>query len=277
MRATLEAVSRDFAASGETLQETAKLLGAGQSNSLEARLAVCQGRLALMTQEFDTAVDLFARAFRFGRDLENPQLLRIHADYVEVLLLAGKKSEAVAVTEDLRRRTANAPSEWARLVLTKLDAQLLDGEESLAAFEQVIDEWDSGNHQFTKARTMLAFATRLKELGYDRRGIEVLQEAKALMEVAGVDIGDKVFVSTPDYEANMSVLELLDEKELPVVRLLVRGLKNRSIANELYISVRTVELRLTSIYRKAGVKSCFELLRLVSEQDEFSDEGEESA
>ncbi|MEY9258556.1 DNA-binding CsgD family transcriptional regulator [Brevibacterium epidermidis] len=277
MRATLEAVSRDFATAGETLQETAKLLGAGQSKSLEARLASGQGRLALMTQEFDTAVGLFARASRFGRDLENPQLLRIHEDYVEVLLLAGRKDDAVAVAEDLRRRAATAPSEWAHLVLKKLDAQLLDGEESIAAFEQVIAEGESGNHQYTRARTMLAFATRLKELGYDRRSIEVLQDAKALMEVAGVDIGNKVFVSTPDYESNMSVLELLDEKELPVVRLLVRGLKNRSIANELYVSVRTVELRLTSIYRKAGVKSRFELLRLVSEQEEFKADADESA
>ena len=277
MRATLEAISRDFAEAGVTLQETAKLLGAGQSNSLEARLAGGQGRLALMTQEFDTACDHFARAFRYGRDLENPQLLRIHEDYVEVLMLSGRKGDAVAVAEDLRRRAAAAPSEWAHLVLKKFDAQLLDGEESLAAFEQVIDEWEGGKHEYLRARTMLAFATRLKELGYDRRSIEVLQDAKALMEVAGIEIGDKVFVSNPNYESNTPVLELLDEKELPVVRLLVRGLKNRSIASELYVSVRTVELRLTSIYRKAGVKSRFELLRLVSEQDGAGEGEEESA
>ena len=268
---------RDFAAAGETFQETAKLLGAGQSRSLEARMAVCQGRLALMTQEFDLAVDLFARAFRYGRDLENPQLLRIHEDYVEVLLLSGRKGDALAVAEDLRRRAATAPSEWARLVLKKLDAQLLAGEESVAAFEQVIDEWEGGKHEYMLARTMLAFATRLKELGYDRRSMEVLQDTKALMDVAGIRIGDKAFVSTPDYESNMRVSELLDDKELPVVQLLVRGLKNRAIASELFISVRTVELRLTSIYRKVGVKSRFELLRLVSEQDEFREDGEESA
>lgn len=225
-----------------------------------------------MTQEFDTACDHLARAFRYGRDLENPQLLRIHADYVEVLLLlSGRKSEAVAVAEDLSRRAATAPSEWARLVLRKLDAQLLDGEASVAAFEQIIDEWVSGNHQHIGARTILAFSTRLKELGYDRRSLEVFQNARALMEVAGIEIGEKVFVSTPNYESNTPVLELLDEKELPVVRLLVRGLKNRAIASELYVSVRTVELRLTSIYRNAGVKSRFELLRLVSEQEELKD------
>lgn len=277
MRATLEAISRDFAAAGMTLQETAQLLGAGLSNSLEARLAIGQGQVALMTQDFGVACDHFARALRYGRDLENPQLLRIHEDYVEVLLLSGRKDDAVAVAEDLRRRAATAPSEWARLVLKKFDAQLLDGEESLAAFEQVIDEWEGGKHEYLRARTMMAFATRLKELRYDRRSIEVLRDAKALMEVAGIDIGDKVFVSSPNYESNTPVLELLNEKELPVVRLLVRGLKNRSIASELYVSVRTVELRLTSIYRKAGVKSRFELLRLVSEQDEAGEGEEESA
>ena len=39
----IEAIFRNFAEAGETLQETAKLLGAGQSNSLEARLAGGQG------------------------------------------------------------------------------------------------------------------------------------------------------------------------------------------------------------------------------------------
>ena len=124
---------------------------------------------------------------------------------------------------------------------------------------------------------MLAFATRLKELGYDRRSIELLHDAKVLMEVAGIEIGDKVFDSSPNFESNTPVLELLDEKELPVVRLLVRGLKNQSIASELYVSVRTVERRLTSIYRMAGVKTRFELLRLVSEQDAAGEGEEESA
>lgn len=58
--------------------------------------------------------------------------------------------------------------------------------------------------------------------------------------------------------------ELLDHRELPVVRLLARGYKNQSIAHELFVSVRTVELRLTGVYRKFGVKSRFELLKLVA-------------
>ena len=146
MMVTLETISRNFAKTGVALQETAKLLGAGQSNSLEARLASGQGRVAQMTQEFDIACDHFARAFRHGRDLKNPQRLRIHEDYAEVLMLSGRKGYAVVVAEDLRRCAAAAPSEWAHLVLKKFDAQLHDGKESLAAFEQVIDEWEGGKH-----------------------------------------------------------------------------------------------------------------------------------
>jgi len=59
-------------------------------------------------------------------------------------------------------------------------------------------------------------------------------------------------------------LELLSADERAVADLVVRGLHNKEIAAALYLSVRTVELRLTHIYRKVGARSRAHLVSLMS-------------
>jgi two-component system, NarL family, response regulator LiaR len=53
-------------------------------------------------------------------------------------------------------------------------------------------------------------------------------------------------------------LEPLSPREQEVLQLLARGLNNRMIAQELYISDRTVQAHLTSIFAKMGVSSRLE-------------------
>ncbi len=49
--------------------------------------------------------------------------------------------------------------------------------------------------------------------------------------------------------------EVFTEREAAVLRLVARGLHNKEIADELHLSVRTVESHIQSIFRKAGVSS----------------------
>ncbi|MGV2482119.1 UNVERIFIED_CONTAM: helix-turn-helix transcriptional regulator, partial [Salmonella enterica subsp. enterica serovar Weltevreden] len=52
--------------------------------------------------------------------------------------------------------------------------------------------------------------------------------------------------------------------ELKVVELVRAGLKNKDIAGRVFVSLRTVELRLTAAYRKLGVGSRTELVSLLA-------------
>jgi DNA-binding CsgD family transcriptional regulator len=47
----------------------------------------------------------------------------------------------------------------------------------------------------------------------------------------------------------------LTATELRVAELVVAGHANKQVAAELYITVRTVESNLTSVYRKLGIRS----------------------
>jgi DNA-binding NarL/FixJ family response regulator len=45
----------------------------------------------------------------------------------------------------------------------------------------------------------------------------------------------------------------LSDRQLEILRLLGRGLSNKQIATELWITVQTVKFHLTNIYRKLGL------------------------
>ncbi|MBN1888291.1 MAG: response regulator transcription factor [Thermoflexales bacterium] len=60
--------------------------------------------------------------------------------------------------------------------------------------------------------------------------------------------------------------QLLSEREIEILRLARRGLPNPQIAQALHISAGTVRNHLSAIYRKLGVNSRHEALRLAAER-----------
>jgi LuxR family maltose regulon positive regulatory protein len=60
-------------------------------------------------------------------------------------------------------------------------------------------------------------------------------------------------------------IEALSQQELRVLRLLVAGLSNADIAQELVVSNNTVKTHVKSIYRKLNVKSRDEARELARE------------
>jgi len=63
------------------------------------------------------------------------------------------------------------------------------------------------------------------------------------------------FVSTTDKVKEREPMETLSEREKEILRLATRGLSNREIADELCLSVRTVQGHLTHIFNKLQVGS----------------------
>jgi len=62
-----------------------------------------------------------------------------------------------------------------------------------------------------------------------------------------------------------SIMEALSDREKEVFELLAQGLGNKAIAARLYLSVRTVEGHLASIYAKLGVHSRTEAMLVAIE------------
>jgi DNA-binding NarL/FixJ family response regulator len=64
---------------------------------------------------------------------------------------------------------------------------------------------------------------------------------------------------TPDYPANLSA------REVEVLKLAARGMTNARIAEELYISPRTVNAHMGSVYNKIGSSTRAEAARFATE------------
>jgi DNA-binding NarL/FixJ family response regulator len=67
--------------------------------------------------------------------------------------------------------------------------------------------------------------------------------------------------TTPDYPARLT------PREIEVLGLVATGMTNAQVAKELFVSPRTVETHLTSIYHKLGVSSRAAATRFALEHD----------
>ena len=95
----------------------------------------------------------------------------------------------------------------------------------------------------------------------DVRGRELVDAVRAVHAGESVlhpSIARKVlnrFVSTSEKPKKQEPLETLSEREKDVLRLATKGLSNRDIADQLCLSIRTVQGHLTHVFNKLGVGS----------------------
>jgi DNA-binding NarL/FixJ family response regulator len=118
---------------------------------------------------------------------------------------------------------------------------------------------------FAQALLELAYGQVLRRGGQRRAAVEQLQAAHD--RFAG--LGARPFVERCERELSASGLapakrhafdpSRLTAQELAVAQLVARGLSNRQVAAELFVSVKTVQFHLTRIYSKLRVSCRAEL------------------
>ena len=241
-----------------------------------AQLFAGQGQFALLRGDLGEAGALLARAAEIGMDFTNPALLRCESDLVEVLVRLGNRREAARTLTRLEGRSSGLKSRWLRLAVSRSRALVAEGDQSLEFFAQAL-EWQKDDSIFERARTLLCYAERLRTSSRPKDAKNALLRAKALFEEIGASawtqhvdrllLGDRVEVVP---EIQNPALLLLSDQERELVQLVARGRRNKEIAASLFVSVRTVEVRLTAIYRKLGVQSRSQLTCLLSVREALS-------
>ena len=218
------------------------------------------------------------RSLRRVRDLENglgitdPARGRWHGDLAEALVRIGETDEAQQLLDVAREHALRLGREGVLAVLDRAEALVRaargEHEAALAQLTSAQDRLAKLGYGLEEARAAFALASlrpgRPGRTSYDEAA-RLFRRCRALPWVRQVEaaaVANPVEPMPPT--AASEGLEGLAAMERQVAALVMEGATNREIAARLFISVKTVEATLTRVYRKLGIRSRVDIVRLAA-------------
>ncbi len=219
------------------------------------------------------------RSLRRVRELEqsmginDPARGRWQGDLAEALVRVGEPGEAQELINRTRVHAARLDRASVLAVLDRAEALVRaargEHQAALAQLASAQERLARLGYGLEEARAAFALA-RLRARGttpaaYDEAA-RLFRRCRALPWLRQVD--EAVTAGPTQAEAvpaaAPAVLDGLASMERQVAALVMEGATNREIAGRLFISVKTVEATLTRVYRKLGIRSRVDIVRLAA-------------
>jgi DNA-binding CsgD family transcriptional regulator len=228
-------------------------------DEMPARLAL--GLVALGRDRFAEAAAHLRRVDRVKQEagIREPRLCAHAGDLIEALAGAGELDEAASVLARLRSEAESSASLWAQAVAARSEAMLLAAhgqlDDALASAQRALAFLAGLPMPFERARTLSVMG----QIHRRRREKSLARQALTEALQGFVDMRAAVWADRTRAELTRIPLRRNDSGLTPteetIARLAVEGLTNREIADRVFVSPKTVEVNLTRIYRKLGVRS----------------------
>jgi DNA-binding CsgD family transcriptional regulator len=220
----------------------------------------------LIDGDTDSAVDHLAWIAQLTRRAcyGDPGPLWWQGDYVEALLTLGRLDDVRRFAAELSVVAERHQRRFAQAIVARAMAVL---DRDLAAARRSIELLDALGAPFEAARSRLVLA----ELSTGGDAVHHLEVALGAFEHLGAAPWERRTraalarageVPAPSHELNVAAL--LSPREARVALSVAQGRTNLEAAQELYLSVKTVESHLSSVYRKLGVRTRTELAVLLA-------------
>ncbi|NED97321.1 AAA family ATPase [Phytoactinopolyspora alkaliphila] len=230
------------------------------------------GAMYLQVNQLDDAMPALERARDYALTYDDPSVLASEPDFIEACARLGDLERARAALAAFEIRASRVPTVWAQHTLARCRALVAEGDESVKLFSEASKSWVESVSPVELARTQLCYGERLRRLGRRSEAAEWLRRAVVLAgEVGAMGLAERAEEELGSGRSAAAVESssradtgLLTEAEQRIVRLVATGRRNREIAAELYVSVRTVETHLGRVFRKLGVRSRAELASLAA-------------
>lgn len=212
------------------------------------RLRTAQGRL-------DAATATVRRlAGEESAGLARAEILVV---WLEVMLATGELDDARPACQELQRLAGDLDTPMLRALSDRCAGALLlaegDPQAALGLLRRAWGTWQDLDLPYDAARTRVLVAQCLRALGDEdsaRMELDAAREAFGRLGAAPDVHGAELLLGVEDRGGGE-----LTPREVEVVRLVASGRTNRAIANELFLSEKTVARHLSNVYTKLGISS----------------------
>jgi DNA-binding CsgD family transcriptional regulator len=211
------------------------------------------------------------RQFALANEIREPSVLPFHPDLAEAYVLTGRREEASALVDELETVASTLRRGWALAAVARCRGLAADDDRFAGEFETSLALHDAASaSSFQRARTLLLFAGRLRRAKKRQEARVHLREAIAAFDALGAtpwsDLARAELAATGEklQRRGGGPDARLTPQELQITLQVAEGRTNREIAEALFLSPKTVEFHLTSVYRKLDLTSRRELIRAVA-------------
>ncbi|MBT1090974.1 LuxR family transcriptional regulator [Streptomyces sp. Tu102] len=243
-----------------------------------SRALAALGHAQLVAGDTEAAVRSLRRVREVeqGLGITDPARGRWHGDLAEALVRGGEIAEAQDVIDVTREQALRLDRESVLAVLDRAQALVRaargDRDAAVAQLTSAQDRLGKLGYGLEEARAAFALAQlRAGAAGptsYDEparlfrrcRALPWLRRVEAAAAVGAVEPAPAPVVAADGLDG----LDGLASMERQVAALVMEGATNREIAARLFISVKTVEATLTRVYRKLGIRSRVDIVRLAA-------------
>lgn len=262
LRAQLHALRGEVEPALRLVRRAVGRVDVHQHRAIGVRLLRAESLAATAGGDYENAYRYLRSMFdRDGRPL-HPFLSGRHvAELTATAVRSGHGDEARRITDAVR--AGAGPSTRMALLLHLAQALLGDGEEHFVAAtaDPAGDEWP-----YERAVARLHYGEWLRRARRPRDARPVLSAAACTFTALGArhaaELANRELGASSHQDGLTGVLT---HQERQVAQLAARGLRNREIAEQLFISVRTVGAHLHSVYPKLGINGRHQLREVFTE------------
>jgi len=187
-------------------------------------------------------------------------------DLVEAYVAVGRRDEASAAAERFAAVTPPAAPSWLRALVARCGGlTAADDETAVQAFEAALVAHADASDIFETARTHLLYGACLRRSGQrikSREQLRIAHDAFAEMDLTAwvLRAADELAATGAKPRTRRpQPIEPLTSQETRVALHAAKGMSNKEIAAALFLSPKTVEHHLSSVYRKRDLRSRAEL------------------
>ncbi len=195
--------------------------------------------------------------------IRDPRLCAHASDLIEALVGLGETDEAARAVARLEEQAAASAARWTTAVAARCRGLVLAAQgrvdDAVATADRSLALCDGLPMPFERARSAFVLGQlrrRRREKGLARRALtEALRAFEDLGTPVWAERARAELARIPVRQAASQPDGALTPTEERIARLVVEGLTNREIADRAFVSTKTVEVNLTRVYRKLGVRS----------------------